>query len=96
MKADFFQMLRTLLIFSLPFTGLLYYTNLHIETALLRRDIRQATIEQQRLMRENAALKGAIAELGPTGYESHFWKLYGALPHYEDNEVVRIQLPENL
>lgn len=71
-----------------------FYVRMNIEVALLNRKISIARSEVRDWERKNSALKSELARIGGEGYEQMYFKLYGALPLYEDNQVVRIQLPE--
>lgn len=74
--------------------ALFYYVQMNIKVALLNRKIERARSEVRDWERKNSALKAELARIGGEGYEQLYFKLYGALPLYEENQVVRIRLPE--
>ncbi|MCB1137804.1 MAG: hypothetical protein KDK23_03570 [Leptospiraceae bacterium] len=78
----------------LLFAGLYLYVSMNIETSLLERDIRLARYEKRDWERKNSAIRAEIARLEGEGFETIYWKLYGALPFYEENTIIYVDLAE--
>ncbi|MCB1168821.1 MAG: hypothetical protein KDK25_00720 [Leptospiraceae bacterium] len=74
--------------------GLYLYVSMNIETSLLEREIRLARYEKRDWERKNSAIRAEIARLEGEGFETIYWKLYGALPFYEDNTIIYVDLAE--
>jgi len=74
---------------------ILFYTRMQIEVSLLNRKIRQARVEKIEHERKNSSLRAELARKKGEDATLTYWKLYGALPDYDNNKVVRIRLPEN-
>lgn len=72
--------------------GLYMYVSMNIETSLLEREIRLARYEKRDWERKNSAIRAEIARMEGEGYETIYWKLYGALPFYEDNTIIYVDL----
>lgn len=81
-------------LFLVPGFLLLLYFKLVIETSLIKRKIRQVTIEQQELVKKNGALKGAITSITrEVRIEKLYRDRYGTSPNLSRNRVVRLRLP---
>ena len=76
------------------FAGLYAYISMNIEASLLEREIRLARYEKRDWERKNSAIRAEIARLEGEGYETIYWKLYGALPFYEDNTIIYVDLDD--
>lgn len=87
-------MLRLFLFFLLPFLLLFLYVGMRVETSLLKREIRVATLERETLRRKNRSLRNRVAELEGNSMEKIYWDRYGALPIYVRNRVVNLRLPD--
>lgn len=74
-------------------TLILFYTRMRIEVSLLDRRIRQGRIEKLDQERKNASLRAELARKRGQDAVLTYWKLYGALPDYEKNRLLRIRLP---
>lgn len=72
---------------------ILFYTRMRIEVSLLDRRIRQGRIEKLDQERKNASLRAELARKRGQDAVLTYWKLYGALPDYEKNRLLRIRLP---
>lgn len=88
-------MLLILTILGFPFSVAAFYVKMNIDTALLKRKVALAGIEQQELERKNGALREAMARISDQEQaERLYWKRYGTLPYYENNRVVTLRLPD--
>ncbi|MBI41389.1 MAG: hypothetical protein CMF59_17470 [Leptospiraceae bacterium] len=74
------------------FAGIYAYISMNIEASLLEREIRLARYEKRDWERKNSAIRAEVARLEGEGYETIYWKLYGALPFYEDNTIIYVDL----
>ena len=74
------------------FAGIYAYISMNIEASLLEREIRLARYEKRDWERKNSAIRAEIAKLEGEGFETIYWKLYGALPFYEDNTIIYVDL----
>lgn len=74
------------------FAALYFYVSMNIEASLLEREIRLARYEKRDWERKNSAIRAEIARLEGEGYETIYWKLYGALPFYKDNTIIYVDL----
>ena len=74
------------------FGGIYAYISMNIEASLLEREIRLARYEKRDWERKNSAIRAEVARLEGEGYETIYWKLYGALPFYEDNTIIYVDL----
>ena len=72
----------------------LFYTRMRIEVSLLDRKIKQARIAKIEQERKNSSLRAELARKKGEDAVLTYWKLYGALPDYEKNRVLRIRLPD--
>lgn len=87
--------LLTLFALILVFSFLvLFYTQMRIEVSLLDRKIKQARIAKIEQERKNSSLRAELARKKGEDAVLTYWKLYGALPDYEKNRVLRIRLPD--
>lgn len=87
--------LLTLFALILVFSFLvLFYTRMRIEVSLLDRKIKQARIAKIEQERKNSSLRAELARKKGEDAVLTYWKLYGALPDYEKNRVLRIRLPD--
>lgn len=90
---DALPLLRYFLVAAPIFGVLVGYMHLNIETAMLRRRAAIAAHERDELARRNRALREGLANLGSA--EDDRSVASGArLPLLEENEIVRIRLPE--
>ncbi len=81
-------------LFLVPTFLILLYFKLVVETSLVKRKIRQITIEQQELLKKNGALKGAITSITrEVRIEKLYRDRYGSAPNFARNRVVRLKLP---
>jgi hypothetical protein len=72
----------------------LFYTKMRIEVSLLDRKIKQARMALIEQERKNASLRSELARKKGEDAVLTYWKLYGALPDYEKNRVLRIRLSQ--
>lgn len=63
-------MLVVALLIALPASVLLYYMSLHVETALLERNIRRLRHEEELLLKKNSALRKEIRRTTYRGAET--------------------------
>lgn len=89
------EMFAVLLLITIPFLLLLLYTGMRVETAILRREIRNSIDRRDELVRKNTALRNEVAELSGNVLERLYWKRNGLLPFYVKNRVVNIRMPDN-
>lgn len=72
---------------------ILFYMRMRIEVSLLDRRIKQTRVEKLEQERKNASLRAELARKRGQDAVLTYWKLYGALPDYEKNQLLRIRLP---
>ncbi|MBW7857024.1 MAG: hypothetical protein H3C43_01675 [Leptonema sp. (in: Bacteria)] len=73
---------------------ILFYTRMRIEVSLLDRKIRQAQAARIEQERKNDSLRSELARKKGESAILTYWKLYGALPNYEANRVIRVRIPD--
>ncbi len=79
-------MFVVLLLLAPPFALLLYYTSMHVETALIERRLVQLESKQESLKKKNRALRKAIAARARDGRSRRY-----AIPGSQ--RIVRIEMP---
>ncbi len=89
------QIAQMILIFAAVSLILLIYTHLHIESAIIKRQIVRQTFEKEELLRRNQALHKAISNLNWRAGQKN-WQSNLTLPPYKKNKIVKVKLPENL
>lgn len=73
---------------------ILFYTRMRIEVSLLDRKIRQAQAARIEQERKNSSLRSELARKKGENAILTYWKLYGALPDYGANRVIRVRIPD--
>lgn len=91
------DMLRIVAIIAPAFLAILVYLHLNVEMAAVNRQLRQAALRKDELVKRNRALKSALFDLAlQAGEDPLRWKSYESLPLLEKNKIVRIRLPESV
>ncbi len=65
-----------------------------IASIILEREIYLLELKNKELKRKNHALKSEIARRKFNNKESllYYWKIYGALPDYENQKIIKIKI----
>ncbi|MBX7057925.1 MAG: hypothetical protein K1X75_07650 [Leptospirales bacterium] len=93
--ADSWPVARIIVLAAPVFAVAVGYMHLNIETAILRRRVSAAVHERDELERRNRALRSGLSRLAAVAGEDPLrWRVHDTLPLLEQNEIVRIQLPE--
>ncbi|GIX40959.1 MAG: hypothetical protein KatS3mg129_3271 [Leptospiraceae bacterium] len=90
------QRLKTILsiyiVFILIFILCIFIFKKKVESIILNREIYLLELKNKELKRKNQILKAEIAKRKTKNKESilYYWKIYGALPDYENQKVIKI------